>query len=215
MDGERHGPLDELQSGELVRVTVTSHQPWGLIAEIHGFEPVGASLDVIRRGREPGVRQFAQSLPAVGSTLELVIGSVRAWVHSPRVLVDLTTDAPVGGPLIVEEAANLDLDRVMGSYFQRVQWVHDTPDDYPVVLWAHVVDGWEARKVDEFHDGRLAWADDTHETETTGLGKVPVPLPEVIGADPQFVVEIIERSDFERVWLLARGENSAASPRRS
>lgn len=89
------------------------------------------------------------------------------------------------------------------SYFQRVQWLHDDPED-PVVLWAHVVDGWEVRKVDEFADGSLAGADGEHESGSTGLGTVPVPAPEVIGADPQFLIELVERDAFDRVWQQAR-----------
>jgi hypothetical protein len=49
------------------------------------------------------------------------------------------------------------------SYFQRVQRLHDNAED-PVLLWAHVVDGWEVRKVDEFADGRLEWAEDERES---------------------------------------------------
>lgn len=89
------------------------------------------------------------------------------------------------------------------SYFQRVQWLQDNPE-YPVVLWAHVVDGWEVRKVDEFADGSLAWADGDHESDSTGLGTVPVPAPEEIGADPQFLVELVTREAFDRVWQRAR-----------
>lgn len=89
------------------------------------------------------------------------------------------------------------------GYFQRVQWLHDNPED-PVVLWAHVVDGWEVRKVDEFADGRLAWADGEHESDSTGLGTVPVPAPEEIATDPQFVVEVVDREAFDRVWQRAR-----------
>ncbi|MFS0699978.1 hypothetical protein AB6N24_08395 [Cellulomonas sp. 179-A 4D5 NHS] len=70
------------------------------------------------------------------------------------------------------------------SYFQRVRWHHDNAED-PVVLWAHVVDGWEVRKVDEFADGRLAWADEEHAMATTALGQVPIPLPDEIAVDPQ------------------------------
>lgn len=43
------------------------------------------------------------------------------------------------------------------SCFQRVPWQSDDPGD-PVVLWSHVLDGWERRKVDEFADGRLVVA---------------------------------------------------------
>lgn len=90
------------------------------------------------------------------------------------------------------------------SYYQRVRWQTDEPED-PVVLWAHVVDGWEVRKVDEFADGRLAWADEEHETATTALGQVPIPRPEEIAVDPQFTVEVVDPAAFERAWQRARG----------
>ncbi|WP_143317163.1 hypothetical protein [Cellulosimicrobium sp. KWT-B] len=91
----------------------------------------------------------------------------------------------------------------MSSYFQRVQWRHDNAED-PVVLWAHVVDGWEVRKIDELADGRLAWADGEHESGSTRLGVEPLPPPEDIASDPQFVVEVVDEPAFERVWLRAR-----------
>lgn len=73
-----------------------------------------------------------------------------------------------------------------------------------MVLWAHVVDGWEVRKVDEFADGSLAWADAEHESDSTGLGTVLAPAPEEIGADPQFLVKLVTREAFDRVWQRAR-----------
>ncbi|WP_309032702.1 hypothetical protein [Streptomyces alfalfae] len=73
-----------------MRATITGHHPWGLVAELHGYEPVGASLDVIRRGGEPGVRRLAQELPPVGATVDLVIGEVRTWHREPWIWVDLT-----------------------------------------------------------------------------------------------------------------------------
>jgi hypothetical protein len=95
------------------------------------------------------------------------------------------------------------------EYFQRVRWIHGSADD-PVVLWAHVVRGWEVRKVDEFADGSLTWADEDHESESTGLGLIPVPLPAEIAEDPQFVVTLVEESEFEAVWNSAR-EGSSGS----
>lgn len=92
MPDELERPLSELHTGERVQATITSHQPWGFIATIVGYEPVGASLDVIRRGREPGVRELARSLPAVGTTIELVVGEVRRWDHAPWIWVDLTSN---------------------------------------------------------------------------------------------------------------------------
>ncbi|MFJ8138439.1 hypothetical protein [Streptomyces sp. NPDC096013] len=89
-DGSRR-PLTELRQGETVRATITGHEPWGLVAELNEYEPVGASLEMIRRSGEPGVRHLAQELPAVGATVDLVIGEVRAWDHKPWIWVDLTT----------------------------------------------------------------------------------------------------------------------------
>jgi hypothetical protein len=83
-------PLDELRAGERVRATVTSRQPWGFLVTLNDFEPVGASLDVIRRSGEPGVRRLAADRPAVGATIELVIGAVRPWHSPPGIWVDLT-----------------------------------------------------------------------------------------------------------------------------
>ncbi|WP_326729606.1 hypothetical protein OG418_24555 [Streptomyces phaeochromogenes] len=83
-------PLTELRQGETVQATITSHQPWGLTAKLNGYEPVGASLDMIRRGSEPGVQHLAQELPGVGTTVDLVVGEVRAWDHKPWIWVDLT-----------------------------------------------------------------------------------------------------------------------------
>ncbi|WP_275002434.1 DUF6881 domain-containing protein [Promicromonospora iranensis] len=90
------------------------------------------------------------------------------------------------------------------NYFQRVQWHHESGDD-PVVLWAHVVDGWEVRKVDEFADGRLEWAGEEQESGGTWLSEVPMPSTGEVGGDPQFTVEIVDERAFERVWEQARG----------
>ncbi|GHH70357.1 DUF6881 domain-containing protein [Promicromonospora soli] len=93
-------------------------------------------------------------------------------------------------------------------YFQRVQWLHEHADE-PVVLWAHVVDGWEVRKVDEFRDGHLSWADADHESESTCLGTIPVPPPTGIAEDPQFVVDVVDSAEFEYIWRRARQDGTA------
>ena len=85
-------PLGELLPGARVQATITSHQPWGLTAKINGWENIGASLDVIRRGREPGVRRLAENLPAVGTTIELVVAELRPWHREPWIWADLTSD---------------------------------------------------------------------------------------------------------------------------
>jgi hypothetical protein len=90
MADEPRRPLSELRQGTSVQATVTSHQPWGLTAKLNGYEPVGASLDVIRRRSEPGVQRLALELPPVGATVDLVIGEVRTWHRKPWTWVDLT-----------------------------------------------------------------------------------------------------------------------------
>ncbi|MFF4907616.1 hypothetical protein [Streptomyces sp. NPDC001260] len=90
MAAESRRPLSELHQGETVEATITSHQPWGLTARLNDYEPVGASLDLIRRKSEPGVKRLAQELPPVGMTIELVIGEVRTWHRKPWIWVDLT-----------------------------------------------------------------------------------------------------------------------------
>ena len=90
MADESRLPLSELRQGETVQATITSHEPWGLMAELNDYDPVGASLDVIRRSSEPGVKRLAQEMPPVGMTVDLVIGEVRAWHSQPWIWVDLT-----------------------------------------------------------------------------------------------------------------------------
>jgi hypothetical protein len=81
---------------------------------------------------------------------------------------------------------------VTSNYFQRVRWIHANAED-PVALWAHVVDGWELRKVDEFADGGLAWADGEQ-------GRAPGCRP---GPDPVLVQLLPAR---RQIWffLVAR-----------
>ncbi|MEU7373962.1 hypothetical protein [Streptomyces albidoflavus] len=83
-------PLSGLRQGESVRATVTSHQPWGFTAKLDAYEPVGASLDTIRRGTEPGVERLVRQLPPVGATVDLVVGEVRDWHQAPWIWIDLT-----------------------------------------------------------------------------------------------------------------------------
>jgi hypothetical protein len=90
--------------------------------------------------------------------------------------------------------------------YQRVVWHHDDPTE-PVVLFAEIDDeGWERRKVDEFRDGRLAWADESREERDTGTGLSIMPVPDLsqINADDDFDGAEISATDFEAVWAKAR-----------
>lgn len=90
MPDEPSRPLSELHPGKPVMVTILSHHPWGITAKIQGYDKVGASLDIIRRGSQPGVRRLAQDLPPAGTTIELLVGEVRIWHQDPGIWVDLT-----------------------------------------------------------------------------------------------------------------------------
>ncbi|MFJ8826403.1 hypothetical protein ACIREE_32115 [Streptomyces sp. NPDC102467] len=64
------------------------------MAELNGYEPVGASLDTIRRRSELGVKRLVQQLPPMGAIVDLVVGEVRDWDHEPWIWVDLTAPGP-------------------------------------------------------------------------------------------------------------------------
>ncbi|MEU6990815.1 hypothetical protein ABZ953_09205 [Streptomyces sp. NPDC046465] len=64
------------------------------MAKLDEYEPVGASLDTIRRRSEPGVKRLVQELPLVGATVDLVVGNVRDWHQSPWIWIDLTAPSP-------------------------------------------------------------------------------------------------------------------------
>ena len=83
-------PLTWLRTGVPVRATVTEHHPSGFLARLDDYRPVGASIDLVRRGDEPAVRRLAEQLPPVGTTLDLVVGEVHAWDEEPWIWVDLT-----------------------------------------------------------------------------------------------------------------------------
>jgi hypothetical protein len=89
--------------------------------------------------------------------------------------------------------------------YQRVLWRHNFRDE-PSVLWSEIGDdGFETRKVDEYRDGRLDYADENTRSGTTLLGDQPVPTLDEINADEEFTAAPISPSDFERVWQRATG----------
>ena len=89
--------------------------------------------------------------------------------------------------------------------YQRVDWHHDLEDE-PVVLFSEIgSDNHERRKVDQYRDGRLDFADNERATGSTLLGDQEVPPLEAINADPEFTAEAIDAAAFERVWKLAIG----------
>lgn len=87
-----------------------------------------------------------------------------------------------------------------------MSWHHDF-DDEPVLLHSEIDDeGVERRKVDEYSDGRLDFADETREMGTTRLSETAVPAAEEIDAQDEFSVEIIDGAVFDEIWRRATGE---------
>jgi hypothetical protein len=87
-------PLSDLRVGDHVIGTVISREPWGLIVRLDGVEAVGASVDWFRHRGKPGVQAPTRSLPAVGTTVELVINELRPWHKEPWVWVRLAPPEP-------------------------------------------------------------------------------------------------------------------------
>jgi hypothetical protein len=83
-------PLSDLHIGDHVQATVTGNHPWGFTAHIEGYEPVGASLDLILHASHSGLQELTENRPAIGTVLELVVGELRPWHHEPWVWVRLT-----------------------------------------------------------------------------------------------------------------------------
>jgi hypothetical protein len=87
--------------------------------------------------------------------------------------------------------------------YQRVVWHHDF-DDEPVVLWSQIGDDhFERRKVDEYRDGRLDYADENASTGSTLLGDQPVPPLDQINTDSEFSGTAISQFEFEQAWARA------------
>ncbi|WP_055585267.1 DUF6881 domain-containing protein [Peterkaempfera griseoplana] len=63
-----------------------------------------------------------------------------------------------------------------------------------------------------YRDGRLQWADASHETPTIGLGEVPFPPVEEIDALEEFTACPITAETFEAAWTAARAGLSAPGP---
>ncbi|MCT2589091.1 hypothetical protein LHJ74_03920 [Streptomyces sp. N2-109] len=82
----------------------------------------------------------------------------------------------------------------------KVRWHHDFEDE-PTVLYSEIgPDGYEARKVEEFRDGRLAWADQYGAYGGAGLGEIPVGSIEEVRAQEEFTADVIACGEFRRVW---------------
>ena len=91
-----------------------------------------------------------------------------------------------------------------GFHYISVDWLHNHAED-PVRLHSEIDDeGWESRKVEEFADGKMEFADSDAQSGTTRLGLDRIPSITEIAEDPQFIPVEISKEEFERLWSMAR-----------
>lgn len=91
----------------------------------------------------------------------------------------------------------------MTARYQRVHWDHKFEDE-PIVLYSEITaDGREIRKVDEYRNGRLDFADVKRTTGTTVLSEKTMPSLNDIARQAEFRPEEITREEFEEVWRRA------------
>ncbi|MFE2975677.1 hypothetical protein [Streptomyces sp. NPDC059258] len=81
-----------LMPGQKVQATILSHQPWGVIVEIIGYENIGlsVSIDMIQQFSRPTLPydELLALFPPVGSRVDAVIEQISRW--TPPVSVRLS-----------------------------------------------------------------------------------------------------------------------------
>ena len=88
-----------------------------------------------------------------------------------------------------------------------VNWKHSDPRD-PVQVYSEIdAEQWEHRKVELFSDGHLGLADGRNEIGGSRLGLEPWPDLEKLGAEPEFEIAEITKTEFETVWKRAAEAN--------
>jgi hypothetical protein len=91
--------------------------------------------------------------------------------------------------------------------YQKVHWAHEPPDE-PVLLYSEITDeGVETRKVEQYRNGHLDYADSARSTGTTFLSEKTMPSLEDIARQGEFRPEAILKEEFEEVWRRATGES--------
>lgn len=101
--------------------------------------------------------------------------------------------------LLATLAAPAAVPRELIMDYWRVRWHHDVPEDPALIFCEIGPDGYETRKVEEFHDGRLAWADEQGGVGTF-LGEIRVGSIAEVQAQEEFTASVITPADFRVMW---------------
>ena len=81
-----------------------------------------------------------------------------------------------------------------------VKWKHDDPRD-PVSIYSEIdAEQWEHRKVEVFRCGQRGFADQNEEVGGSRLGLEPWPDLDKLGAEAEFEISEITKTEFEEVW---------------
>ncbi|ROO90502.1 hypothetical protein EDD29_8231 [Actinocorallia herbida] len=75
-----------LLPGQRVQAKVLSHEPWGLMTSIEGYEHLGSSIDLFQQGAPPPSHEQWPELYPVGSAIDAVVMRISrehapAWVR--------------------------------------------------------------------------------------------------------------------------------------
>ncbi|MFI1788727.1 DUF6881 domain-containing protein [Streptomyces olivaceoviridis] len=85
----------------------------------------------------------------------------------------------------------------------KVDWAHEFQSE-PVRFYSEIgSDGYEARKIQLYRDGRILKADAFHESAEIGLSEVPVGSIDDVANQPDFSASSISSEEFERAWRTA------------
>jgi hypothetical protein len=78
-----------LLPGQRVQAKILSREPWGVLAQIVGYEHIAASIDMIEQfGALRDPERLEAMYPPVGSVIDAVVQQIRRW--NPPALVRLS-----------------------------------------------------------------------------------------------------------------------------
>jgi hypothetical protein len=87
--------------------------------------------------------------------------------------------------------------------YWKIYWHHDSPDE-PVAIYSEIdPDDYESRRVEEFRNGRVGWADKKGEHGGTSLAYIKFEDIEAVREQPEFSAFAISEGEFEGAWQRA------------
>jgi len=88
--------------------------------------------------------------------------------------------------------------------YSRLTWNHSSPTEPVEILSEYDRDGWERRKVEVFADGSMRYAGAGEVTGGSELSLIQCPPDDEVVSEPEFLVSVLTRAEFELAWDQAR-----------